>query len=160
MHRLFCIPRVYEYLADGKAPPRDVANAWVSSAQQERSQYGGGLWAISTNEYTANIKGLVRLSDHHNGNMELTYLLHPSIWHKGVATRTAHTIIGACFDKGIVHTIWAGADQPNLASIAVMKRLGMTFRNKAHYPLGPGVEYSITAQSYEPALHEKVHISS
>ena len=70
----------------------------------------------------------------------------------------AHTVIGACFEIGLVHTIWAGADQPNIASIAVMQRLGMTFRNTADYPLGPGVEYSIAAKSYEPTRHRKMQI--
>jgi RimJ/RimL family protein N-acetyltransferase len=45
------------------------------------------------------------------------------------------------FEAGHVEQIVAGADMPNTASVAVMRRLGMTFLRTVQYPLGPGVEY-------------------
>lgn len=156
VHSLLCIPEVYKFLADGQMPPPSAAHLWVSSAQQDRSQYGGGLWAIKSDTINSTMCGLVRLADYKEGTLELTYLLHPSMWHQGIATRMAHSVIGRCFEKGRVRTIWAGADRPNHASIAVMQRLGMKFRNTADYPLGPGVEYSISSEFYTPTLHETI----
>lgn len=158
VYALLCVPEVFKYLADGQTPPPAAAHAWVASAEHDRLHYGGGLWALKTDTPVSVLYGLVRLSDYEDGTLELTYLLHPNVWHQGLATRMAHSVIGHCFKKGVAHAIWAGADGPNQASITVMQRLGMTFRNEASYPSGPGVEYSISSASYHPAMHEPIPI--
>ena len=125
IHNLLCVPKVYRYLADNQKPPREIAERWVSVVQNDQQQFGGGLWALTNQE----LVGLVRLSDYVDQQMELTFLLHPDHWHQGLATRMAHTVIGECFKRGAVNRVWAGADEPNTASINVMRRLNMTFRN-------------------------------
>lgn len=60
---------------------------------------------------------------------------------------------------GVVSTIWAGADVPNKASIAVIKRLGMQFRREVQYPLGAGMEYQIEAAEFDPARIELLSIA-
>ena len=51
------------------------------------------------------------------------------------------SILAHVFAAGRIQRIIASADGPNHASVAVMKRLGMTFVRTAMYPLGEGVEY-------------------
>ena len=82
---------------------------------------------------------------------ELLYLLDPAYWGQGLATRMAWTAITQAFRTPHIDCVFAGADCPNEASIAVMRRLGMTFRRGVRYPLGPGVEYAIYRDDPRPS---------
>ena len=147
VHRLLCVPEVYEYLADGAEPPPSVTSDWIGGAV-DSVRYGGGLWGL-TSQRERRILGLVRLSGDAEGELELTYLLHPSIRGQGYATRMAHTALNHAFGTRLVSAVRAGADVPNAASVAVMKRLGMTFRRDVEYPAGAGVEYVIEAAAFD-----------
>jgi RimJ/RimL family protein N-acetyltransferase len=62
----------------------------------------------------------------------------------------AWSAITRAFSSSQIHTIVAGADGGNTASIAVMRRLGMRFHKDILYPLGPGVEYVLTRADTGP----------
>ncbi len=157
VHRLLCVPEVYEYLADGVEPSPSITSDWISAAANDSVPYGGGLWAL-TRPNERQILGLVRLADDGKGELELTYLLHPSVWGFGYATRMAHTAMDHGFGTGLVSAIWAGADEPNTASISVMKRLGMNFRRKVEYPAGVGVEYVMESTAFDSSRIELLSI--
>ena len=148
VHRLLCVPEVYQYLADGVEPARSIASQLVRMAAIDFERHGGGLWVLTAFDHPK-ILGLVRLAGEGNGELELTYLLHPSLWGSGYATRMAHTAMQYAFATGLVSAVWAGADVPNTASIAVLRRLGMRFRREVEYPAGPGVEYAIEAAAFD-----------
>lgn len=158
IHQLFCVPEVFEYLADGQEPPSSIASEWIQAASTDTVQYGGGLWVL-VDGADQSVNGVVRLSGDDNGELELIYLLHPSLWGQGLATRMAHTVMMRAFAAGSVSTIWAGADAPNQASIAVMQRLGMQFRREVQYPLGVGMEYRIKVEEFDPARIEPLEIA-
>lgn len=157
VHRLLCIPEVYEYLADGAEPPPSVTADWISSAASASLEFGGGIWAL-TFAHDRGIFGVVRLAGDGKDELELTYLLHPDLWGLGYATRMAHTVMNHAFGIGRVSAIWAGADVPNAASIAVMERLGMRFRRKVEYPVGEGVEYAMEASDFDGTRFELLSI--
>lgn len=157
IHQLFCVPEVYEFLADGVAPPRSVADSWIDAATIDAARSSGGLWAL-TRKVNHRIFGLVRLSGATQGRLELTYLLHPEVWGLGHATRMAHTAMAHAFGSGLISAIWAGADAPNAASIAVMKRLGMKYWRSVYYPLGAGLEYIMEATAFDSARIELLSI--
>ena len=158
VHRLLCVPEVYAYLADGVEPPPSVTSAWINTAATDSARYGGGLWALACPR-KRRILGLVRLVGDAKGELELTYLLHPDIWGLGYATRMAHTAMFHAFEAGLVSAIWAGADEPNAASISVMERLGMVFRRKVEYPAGAGVEYVMEAAAFDSGRIELLSIA-
>lgn len=140
LHALLTVPAVYHYLADGVEPDRSVSIEWVESSVSDFDQWGVGAWSLFGKDGAA-IRGIVRLSDFTHGAMELMYLLHPDLWGQGLATSMAHTALSRAFDTSYISSVWAGADKPNVASIAVMERLGMTYRKTVQYPTGEGVEY-------------------
>ena len=72
---------------------------------------------------------------------ELTYLLDPSHWGRGLALCMAWTAIAHAFLSAHIDAVIAGADRPNGASFAVMRRLGMRFHKEVQYPLGAGADY-------------------
>ena len=149
VHALLSEPKVYEFLADGAAPPRAIAEQWVLESVRDHGAFGGGLWSLEQPQ-SQDCAGLVRLSDFDGEAAELTYLLHPNAWGQGLAVRMAHTAMMICFAAGRVKTVWAGADVPNHRSVAVMKRLGMRLRGDVQYPGGPGVEYELAVAAFAP----------
>jgi hypothetical protein len=68
-------------------------------------------------------------------NLQPVNLLHPRWWGHGLATRMSWTVMHQAFEAGHVEHIVAGADTPNTASVAVMRRLGMQVLRTVQYPL-------------------------
>ena len=109
IHKLLCVPAVYQFLADGVEPPPSITRDWIRSAA-DQARMGGGLWVLD-NPAIAEIGGLVRLAAEGDTDteLELVYVLHPQYWGAGVATRMAHTALGLAFRAGQVSAVWAGA---------------------------------------------------
>lgn len=143
LHALLRVPEVYEFLVDGVAPPREGVVAWLDRSEEDFAKAGLGIWLLEDGR--GSVMGCVRLTIDVPAprDAELTYLLHPDAWGRGLATRMGVTVIDLAFASGAVDRLWAGADGPNARSIAVMERLGMRFWRDVVYPLGPGVEYEL-----------------
>jgi ribosomal-protein-alanine N-acetyltransferase len=150
LHSLFCVPEVYRYLADGEPPPRAVVDDWLEQSDADFRAFGIGLWVLEDGRGA--LAGCVRLATQSQArSAELTYVLHPRHWGAGVATRMSWTVMQEAFRHGGIDRITAGADEPNTASVAVMRRLGMTFLRPVRYPLGAGVEYVFRRGDPPPA---------
>lgn len=139
LHAVSIVPEVYQYLADGVAPAREEIAKWVETNYDPERFAGLGLWLLKNKE--GRLAGCVSLGAHDERSTELIYLLHPDFWGKGLATAMSWTVMQFAFQAGNIDQIIAGTDQPNVASMAVMKRLGMKFLKDVDYPMGPGVEY-------------------
>ncbi len=140
LHTLMGVPEVYRYLTDGVALPRWRVEQWIELAHEDDAAHGMGLWMLESQKGV--LAGCVELKmERQPRSAELTYLLHPQFWGQGLATRMSWTVMQRAFEAGHVDQIVAGADEPNTASVSVMRRLGMTFLRTVQYPLGPGVEY-------------------
>jgi RimJ/RimL family protein N-acetyltransferase len=139
VHRLASEPLVYRYLFDGIAPERDRVEEGITQATRDAAATGLGLWILACPRVPYG--GCVQLRpDTCAKSAELTYLLHPAQWGRGLATRMAWSAICCAFRQGIDRIV-AGSDCPNGASLAVMRRLGMRLHREVRYPLGKGVEY-------------------
>lgn len=140
LHGLLCIPQVYRYLADNVVPPRSAVEHWIELSDRDFNDCGIGLWVLEDGD--GQLAGCVRLeANPADRSAELTYVLHPQFWGLGLATRMSWTVMQLAFSRGNIEQIIAGADEPNTASFAVMRRLGMTFLRAVQYPMGPGAEY-------------------
>ena len=142
LHVLLSTPQVYQYLLDGTAPDYSEVAQWIESSQSNAATLPGcGLWLLQSD--AAPLAGFVGLKPYPEpATVELTYALHPKFWRMGLAARMGWTMMTQAFQnhKNIDRVI-AGADKPNTASVAVMRRLAMAFLRTVEYPLGPGVEY-------------------
>ncbi|MEM7412142.1 MAG: GNAT family N-acetyltransferase [Myxococcota bacterium] len=152
---LLSLPPVYEFLCDGAPPPREAAEAWVVEALAAEPPLG--LWLLE--DEAASLLGCVRLSEPEDAaaSAELTYVLHPSQWGKGVATAMSRTVLTRAFGEASCSSVLAGTDVPNSRSVAVMQRLGMERFRDVVYPAGAGVEYRISRPAFrtlsaEPTL--------
>jgi RimJ/RimL family protein N-acetyltransferase len=142
LHALGCKPPVYRYLFDASPPTRAFIAGRIAEAVATAADTGLGMWLLCC--ATQSCAGCVQLQlDRPARSAELTYLLDPLHWGRGLALRMAWTAITQAFQSGHVDTIIAGADEPNAASFRLMHRLGMRFHRHVRYPLGAGREYAL-----------------
>jgi ribosomal-protein-alanine N-acetyltransferase len=67
------------------------------------------------------------------GETEVLWALHPDAWGKGYATEVARAAVGYGFESLGMELIFAITLQDNVASQAVMKRLGLSYRRRVAY---------------------------
>ena len=136
-------PAVYRFMLDGAAPQRDFLAERMDPLIAGAAASGLGLWILERPGAPAG--GAVMLEANPAAReAELSYLLDPALWGRGLALRMAWTAVTLAFRSPDIDCVFAGTDAPNTASLAVMQRLGMRFRREVVYPLGPGVEYELT----------------
>lgn len=136
-------PEVYRFMFDGTAPARALLAERLDLFIANEAASGLGLWMLEQPGRAAG--GAVWLEPNLAAReAEVSYLLDPALWGRGLAGRMAWTAVTRAFESPAIDCVFAGADAPNTASIAVLQRLGMRFRRDVTYPLGPGVEYELT----------------
>ena len=130
--RLFRDADVRQYLLDDQL----VDRAWVDQEiDTSRRRFGDdsiGIWSIrqldasdAANESTP-IIGFTGFRPFFDPpELQLIYGLLSSAWGTGFATEAARAAIAFGFEQVELDTVVAATDQPNVASLAVMKRLGM-----------------------------------
>jgi [ribosomal protein S5]-alanine N-acetyltransferase len=134
LHRLACEPLVYRYLFDATAPERDAIADGIARAMADAARTRLGLWILQSPHVPYG--GCVQLRpDLSAKSAELIYLLDPTHWGRGLATRMGWTAITTAFLEPF-DVVVAGTDGANGASLAVMRRLGMRFYRDVRYPLG------------------------
>jgi ribosomal-protein-alanine N-acetyltransferase len=149
LHEITCKPAVYRYLFDGQSPQKKLILDRIEQSLADADRVGLGLLILESP--LVRYGGCVQIDpDRSLQSAELLYLLDPDHWGQGLATRMAWTAICQAFATPHFDCVFAGADAPNQASIAVMRRLGMSFRRDVQYPLGPGVEYAIHRNDPRP----------
>ncbi len=149
LHSLASIPLVYRYLFDGAAPDREFIAGRIAQSLTSAADTGVGMWLLGNS--SARYAGCVEVRpDLSARSAELTYMLDPEYWGQGLAVRMSWTAITQAFLSPQIDSVIAGADLPNTASFAVMKRLGMQFRRNVRYPLGCGAEHIIRRNDAGP----------
>jgi ribosomal-protein-alanine N-acetyltransferase len=140
LHALAANPLVYRYLFDGVPPDKEFIARRAAESVTNAGATGLSTWFLEND--SSRYAGCVELRSHSSlRSAEITYLLDPRFWGRGLALRMAWTAITHAFSSSQIDTIIAGGDLPNAASLAVMRRLGMRFHKDVHYPLGAGAEY-------------------
>lgn len=147
LHALWTEPEVRRHLWDGEVISRERAMEILAKSEESFRTRGFGLWAafVAGEPGLAGFAGLRVVGG--TDEVEILYGLHPRLWGLGLATEAADALIAHAFARSWAQRIWARADAPNEASVAVMKRLGMTPAP------GPGsesglVSYAINANEY------------
>lgn len=86
-----------------------------------------GIWALErrADAIVAGAVLLKPLPDNRYGEIEIGWWLHPDSHHQGYATEAAHAILDRAFTHGLAE-VWAVMYPANVASGAVIRRLGMT----------------------------------
>src|SRR5438874_1015780 len=142
---LFADPDVVRYVGSGQPASRAEAERALQSTLHHWQEHRFGRWAVCDRQTHAFVGfgGLRSLF----GTPEVVYHLAKAHWGKGLATELAHAALRFGFDDRGFDRIVAVAKAENVASIRVMKKLGMHFEKNAQY-------YDIDVVQYEIARDE------
>lgn len=135
--RIFDIYSRWEVARWLGAQPRamDDPGRAVSAVRRWRAanlEYGGtyGTWAVQLRDSglaagTVLLKPMPGVDDQPTSDIEVGWHLHPDSWGRGYATEAARGVMERAFANGL-QEVYAVVRPGNEASVAVIRRLGMT----------------------------------
>jgi len=132
-HMVNTDPAVRKYLWDDRVIAESDARDILLQNQQQFTNRGYGLWKIcrTQDQQALGYTGLWFFFE--EVHPQLLYAILPPFGKKGYATEAARAVMDFAFDSlGFTYLI-AATDPPNRSSMAVARRLGMTFwQEKEH----------------------------
>jgi RimJ/RimL family protein N-acetyltransferase len=136
-------PDVRRYLFDGAAPSAAEAAETIEESIGDFAARGFGVWLIELGS-TADLIGTAGLRPLGSSGLEIFYSLAPGAWGHGYATEAARAVVEYGLGPLGLPEVLAEVDEGNAASVAVVKRLGMTPYAVVPGLLGPMTRYRIT----------------
>jgi RimJ/RimL family protein N-acetyltransferase len=147
-------PDVRRYLFDG-AP---LSSAEVAETIEESigdfAAHGYGIWLIELGPGPSSepgpgpgpgLVGTAGLRPLEESGLEIFYSLAPAAWGHGYATEAARAVVEFALGSLGLPEVLAEVDEGNAASVAVVKRLGMTPYTVVPGVLGPMTRYRTPA---------------
>jgi ribosomal-protein-alanine N-acetyltransferase len=137
------LPDVRRFLFDGEAPSAAEVTETIEESARDFSESGYGIWLIQDRTGLVGTTGLRPLEDL---GLEIFYSLAPGSRGNGYATEAARAVVEhALVDLGLPEVL-AEIDEGNVASVAVVRRLGMAPFGVVPGVLGPMTRYRRTAE--------------
>lgn len=130
LHRVWTLPLVRKYLFDDHILPRVQVGAMVAESMDLFTKYGHGLWAVHLQGRPALIGFCGYWYFHEPPELQLIYGIEPSHWGQGLATEAAEAMLTYGLEDLELDRVVASANAPNLASVRVMEKLGMSFEKR------------------------------
>jgi RimJ/RimL family protein N-acetyltransferase len=140
---LYADPEVMRYLGNGQPRGREETAERLRRMLAHWDRYGFGIWAVcdkADGRYLGRC-GYGNLHDY--PNRELAYSLHRSAWGNGYCTEAARAVVRHAFEATKLPRLMAVARPENLASINVMRKLGMAFQKVMTFDGGDAVLYTL-----------------
>ncbi len=138
LHRLFLDSEVRRYLLDGLEMDREWVEQVVGESQQQFEVEGTGLWKVEVEdgEQGSALRGVIGLREFFEPpRMQLIFDLDPCVWGRGFAVRGSSELLRYLFEARGLTRVEAATDEPNLASVRVLERLGF----RRFVPSSPGL---------------------
>jgi RimJ/RimL family protein N-acetyltransferase len=139
-------PEVRRFLFDASTASPDEITQTIDASANSFATVGYGLWVIRVLGETDPI-GVVGLRPLDELGLEIIYNLTPAGRGNGYATEAAAGIIDYALGPLGLTEVFAEVDEGNVASAAVIERLGMTAFATVPGALGPMTRYRM-AQRY------------
>ena len=137
-------PGVRRFLFDGAMLSAAEITEAIEDSTRDFGQSGYGLWLIHEKDRT-DLVGTTGLRPLDALGLEIFYSLAPGSWGQGYATEAAGAVLDHALGPLGLPEVLAEVDEGNTASIAVIKRLGMTPFDVVPGLLGPMTRYRKTA---------------
>lgn len=126
LHNMWVDAEIRRYLWDGVVIDRSMAERVIEDGVGLWQRENYGLWVI----YEKSSKSAIGFAGFRATGEpdvpEILFGLLPSAWGNGYATEAARAALEYMRARGGVAAIHAEADEPNVASIRVLERLGMS----------------------------------
>lgn len=132
-----CHPDVTRWLPPAAGTPLEIAARNIESFRQLWALDGHAPWGLflrQPDERAGRLigQGGLRIIPEFAAT-ELLYALHPDVWGQGYATEMGEAALRFGFESRGLGSIFAITVPDNVASQAVMRRLGMSWRRNAVY---------------------------
>lgn len=126
LHAHWSDPAVRRYLWDGEIVARARVEEAIATSERLFARHGAGLWNVRL-LHAPELMGSAGYWPYHDPpQLELMYSLSPVYWGRGLAREAATVLIDFAFERLGWDHVQASADAPNTASLALIRRLGMT----------------------------------
>ena len=146
-------PDVRRFLFDGAALSAAEVAETIEESIGHFAARGFGIWLIELGSgaglagTAAGLAGTAGLRPLEESGLEIFYSLAPGAWGHGYATEAARAVMEYGLGPLALPEVLAEVDEGNAASVAVVKRLGMTPYAVVPGLLGPMTRYRITART-------------
>jgi len=137
-------PDVRRFLFDGAALSGVEVAETIEESIGDFAVRGFGVWLIELGS-TADLIGTAGLRPLGSSGLEIFYSLAPGAWGHGYATEAARAVVEYGLGPLGLPEVLAEVDEGNAASVAVVKRLGMTPYAVIPGLFGPMTRYRTTA---------------
>ena len=137
-------PDVRRFLFDGAALSAAEVTETIEESIRDFAASGYGIWLIELGS-RAGLVGTAGLRPLEESSLEIFYSLAPGAWGHGYATEAARAVVEYGFGPLGLPEVLAEVDEGNAASVAVVRRLGMTPYAVVPGVLGPMTRYRATA---------------
>jgi len=129
LHRMWTDPDVRRYLWDDEIIARQRAADEVEESIKSFSRNGFGMWVVMLSGATevSGFAGFRLFGTPQRDKKELMYGMAPILWGRGYATEVAEELLRFGFEVLGEERVWARTDPPNVASMRVMEKAGMTY---------------------------------
>jgi ribosomal-protein-alanine N-acetyltransferase len=140
------LPDVRRFLFDGAALSATEVTETIEESVRDFAAGGYGVWLIQE-AARAELVGTAGLRSLEDLGLEIFYSLAPGSWGHGYATEAALAVVEHALGSLGLPEVLAEVDEGNAASVAVVKRLGMTAFAVVPGVLGPMTSYRKTAET-------------
>lgn len=112
------------FLFDDRVISLEEAGSFLESSLANFEKYGYGLWLIFTraSQCLVGFGGFLHVTE---DAPHLIYGILPRYWGLGYATEAASALLRYAFESLSLAKVKADVDEPNVASVRVLEKLGM-----------------------------------
>ena len=142
-------PDVRRFLFDGWVMSAGEVSQTIEDSERDFAAAGYGLWLIQEKDQAA-LVGTAGLRPLEDLGLEIFYSLAPGSWGQGYATEAALAVVEHALGPLGLPEVLAEVDEGNTASVAVIRRLGMTPFEVVPGVLGPMTRFRRTGQTPPP----------
>lgn len=125
LHALWTEPGVRRFLWDGRTISRDEVAEVLETSRALFRTHGAGLWAVRAGSGGELIGCAGFWPFHDPPELELLLSLTEARWGRGLGREAARALIDFAFGELGWDRVQASADEPNQASLALIRSLGM-----------------------------------
>jgi RimJ/RimL family protein N-acetyltransferase len=123
-HTLWTNDNIRYFLFDNRVISYEETQSFVEDSLANFAQYGYGLWLVLIHEIEHPI-GFAGFLPSEQGIPSLIYGIHPDYWGNGYATEAASAVLSYVLETLALPKVRADVDEPNMASVRVLEKLGM-----------------------------------
>ncbi len=111
---------------------RFVADAVAAWKEDPQDRY---VWVVLSDRAKVVGLGELRIRSRRWGHADIGYAVHNQYWGRGIATVVAAALARFAFDQLDLHRVAATCDPRNVASAAVLRKVGMTYEGRLRHTM-------------------------